>query len=139
MGYVQGVFESLCKTLSLPPTSDSDFVEKSMKSILLPRLTGTRMRRAFIQPSHIFLRLRSQRWQFTTIEDHKLTIDIEQLITINYFKLTIDIEQPVEPDHPEVAAAVAAQLAAAGHHPEPGYVYFVLFLLISAVLGPLAE
>ena len=29
--------------------------------------------------------------------------------------------QPVEPDHPEVAAAVAAQLAAAGHHPEPGW------------------
>lgn len=37
------------------------------------------------------------------------------------FHPTLDhLPQPVEPDHPEVAAAVAAQLAEAGYPAEPG-------------------
>ena len=67
------------------------------------RLTGMRTRLAFTRHLHTFPRL--------------------IIITTAFNKITIIVGiifQPVEPDHPEVAAAVAAQLADTGYHPEPG-------------------
>ena len=67
------------------------------------RLTGMRTRLAFTRHLHTFPRL-----IIITTAFNKITI------------IVVIIFQPVEPDHPEVAAAVAAQLAGTGYHPEPG-------------------
>ena len=74
-----------------------------MSVVTMFRSTGMQTRLAFTRHLHTFPRL--------------------IIITTAFNKITIIVDiifQPVEPDHPEVAAAVAAQLAGTGYHPEPG-------------------